>query len=47
VEFVHVRGHSGVILNERADELARQAISDRRTVEKVYGPTGPAASPRA
>ncbi len=31
VRFVYVRGHVGVPLNERADELARQAISTRRS----------------
>lgn len=31
VEFVYVRGHAGVPLNERADELARLAISTGQT----------------
>ena len=31
VRFVYVRGHVGIPLNERADELARQAISTRRS----------------
>lgn len=31
VRFVYVRGHVGVPLNERADELARQAISTRKS----------------
>lgn len=31
VQFVYVPGHAGVPLNERADELARLAISTRRT----------------
>jgi len=29
VSLMHVRGHAGVPLNERADELARQAIEQR------------------
>lgn len=31
VRFVYVRGHAGVPLNERADELARMAISTGQT----------------
>ncbi len=31
VRFVYVRGHVGIPLNERADELARRAISTRRS----------------
>jgi ribonuclease HI len=31
VRFVHVRGHAGVPLNERADELAREAVRTGRT----------------
>ena len=31
VRFVYVPGHAGVPLNERADELAREAIATRRT----------------
>lgn len=31
VELVYVPGHSGVPLNERADELARLAVTTRRT----------------
>jgi ribonuclease HI len=34
--LVYVPGHAGVPLNERADELARMAVSTRKTVEKVY-----------
>lgn len=47
VRFVHVRGHAGVVLNERADELAREAISHRRTVENVFrSPSTPAQKSR-
>ncbi len=35
VKFVYVPGHSGVLLNERADELARLAVSTQKTLEKV------------
>jgi ribonuclease HI len=35
VRFVHVRGHAGVPLNERADQLARESVETRKTVEKV------------
>ena len=33
VELVYVPGHSGVPMNERADELARTAIREERTVK--------------
>jgi ribonuclease HI len=33
VRFVYVRGHVGIPLNERADELARRAISTRKNEE--------------
>ena len=41
--LVYVPGHSGVILNERADALAREAVTNRRTrreefVSKVVAP---------
>jgi len=29
--LVYVKGHAGVPLNERADELARQAVASRST----------------
>jgi ribonuclease HI len=31
LDFIHVRGHSGVLLNERADALAVQAVQTRQT----------------
>jgi ribonuclease HI len=31
VRFVHVRGHAGIPLNERADELARDAVRTGKT----------------
>ncbi|MCA9602090.1 MAG: hypothetical protein KC417_08705, partial [Myxococcales bacterium] len=31
VELRYVRGHHGIPLNERADELARQAVSTARS----------------
>jgi ribonuclease HI len=34
VRLHYVPGHSGVPLNERADELAREAVSSRRTTER-------------
>lgn len=37
VTLHYVPGHSGVPLNERADELARTAVTDRKTTEKSYG----------
>jgi ribonuclease HI len=35
VELVYVRGHAGVELNERADELARRAIMEGRSARSV------------
>lgn len=35
VHFVYVPGHAGVALNEKADELARTAVTDRRTTESA------------
>ncbi len=37
VRFVHVRGHSGIPLNERADALARRAIEERATRVETFG----------
>jgi len=34
--LVYVPGHSGVLLNERADALAREAVSTRATRRQVY-----------
>jgi ribonuclease HI len=34
--LAYVPGHAGVILNERADALAREAVSGRRTRREVY-----------
>ncbi len=31
LRLVYVKGHAGIPMNERADELARQAVSDRDT----------------
>jgi len=31
LRLVYVKGHAGIPMNERADELARQAVSDRNT----------------
>ena len=31
LQMIHVRGHSGVVLNERADALAVQAVQTRQT----------------
>lgn len=41
VRFVHVRGHAGVALNERCDELARRAISTRSTKQTESEDTAP------
>ena len=37
VRFIHVRGHSGIPLNERADALARRAIEERATRVETFG----------
>jgi ribonuclease HI len=34
--LAYVPGHSGVILNERADALAREAVSGRKTRRDVF-----------
>lgn len=36
VTLHYVPGHSGVLLNERADELARTAVTERKTSEMKY-----------
>jgi ribonuclease HI len=40
--LVYVPGHSGVPLNERADELAREAVKSRSTRRAVLTPPAPA-----
>lgn len=43
----YVPGHAGVLLNERADALAREAVSARKTRRQVYeskSPESPAAT---
>jgi len=37
--FVYVRGHSGIPLNERADALAREAVQQRRTRRELIRPS--------
>lgn len=39
--LVYVQGHAGVLLNERADALARQAVATRRTQRQTYESKGP------
>jgi ribonuclease HI len=34
--LTYVPGHAGVLLNERADALAREAVSNRKTRRQVY-----------
>jgi ribonuclease HI len=41
--LVYVPGHAGVVLNERADELARQAVRSRRTVRSSVAADGGAS----
>jgi ribonuclease HI len=36
--LAYVPGHSGVVLNERADALAREAVSTRKTRREVVSP---------
>ena len=38
-EFVHVRGHAGIPLNERADELANLAVAERKSSKVVRAAT--------
>jgi len=39
LSFVYVRGHAGIPLNERADELARAAVTARDTSNWVVIPS--------
>lgn len=41
--LVYVPGHAGVILNERADTLAREAVSARRSRREVFEKSGDGA----
>ncbi len=38
VHLVYVRGHTGVVYNEKADELARLAVSSRKTAMPITPP---------
>jgi ribonuclease HI len=44
VKLAYVPGHSGVVLNERADVLAREAVEGRKTKRDEY-PSKPPAAP--
>ena len=44
VKLAYVPGHSGVLLNERADQLAREAVEGRKTKRDEY-PSKPASAP--
>jgi ribonuclease HI len=37
-QLAYVPGHAGVILNERADALAREAVAARKTRREVFSP---------
>jgi ribonuclease HI len=39
--LAYVPGHAGVLLNERADALAREAVENRKTRRQVYESKGP------
>lgn len=41
--LVYVPGHAGVLLNERADALAREAIRERKSARRVYESKAPAS----
>lgn len=47
VRLQYVPGHAGVPLNERADELAREAVSSRRTRRSEVAGAAVGAKPRA
>ena len=40
----YVPGHSGVLLNERADALAREAVQNRKSYRKEYPPPAKSGS---
>jgi ribonuclease HI len=42
--LAYVPGHAGVLLNERADALAREAVSGRKTRREVFVSKGPAGA---
>ena len=44
VKLAYVPGHSGVLLNERADQLAREAVEGRKSRRDEY-PSKPVAPP--
>lgn len=45
VRLQYVPGHAGVLLNERADALAREAVRERTTRREVLRVTRPAGAP--
>jgi ribonuclease HI len=45
VRLHYVPGHAGVLLNERADALAREAVRERTTRREVLRVTRPAGAP--
>ena len=45
VRLHYVPGHAGVVLNERADALAREAVRERTTRREVLRVTRPAGAP--
>lgn len=43
--LAYVPGHSGVLLNERADTLAREAVTGRKTRRDEFAPKAPSPPP--